>query len=265
LQEDDFILKKDYKIVKSVTAPYGKWPMTYGNAFFTDSRYLVDDIVDMIHKNIDNVLARHNLGEEEFEYTAQMAQLIKNMLGPNFIDQYALSVIGHLDDRTYSYIYDKDEFDYKISKVIRQISLGANLTTETPIIARMEAQNVVEFMLNNVLATVIFFICLLSFILIFSLMQTDVEERKYEFAVLRTLGLRNNSLITLITIQSLFFSVPGIILGFTLKVVLLYLTQLGIISMTKINLEVQIESRTVLLGVITGLFIPFLSNIAPIK
>ena len=119
LQEDDFILKKDYKIVKSVTATYGKWPMTYGNAFFTDSRYLVDDIVDMVHKNIDNVLARHNLGEEEFEYTAQMAQLIKNMLGPNFIDQYALSVIGHLDDRTYSYIYDKDEFDYKISKVIR--------------------------------------------------------------------------------------------------------------------------------------------------
>jgi len=69
-------------------------------------------------------------------------------------------------------------------------------------------------MLNNVLATVIFFICLLSFILIFSLMQTDVEERKYEFAVLRTLGLRNRSLITLITIQSLIFSIPGIIGGF---------------------------------------------------
>lgn len=58
----------------------------------------------------------------------------------------------------------------------------------------------VEYMLNNVLATVIFFVCFLSFILIFSLMQTDVEERTYEFAVLRTLGMRNNSLITLITI-----------------------------------------------------------------
>lgn len=96
-------------------------------------------------------------------------------------------------------------------------------------------------------------------------MQTDVEERKYEFAVLRTLGLRNNSLIILITIQSLFFSIPGIILGFTLKVILLYFTQLAIISMTKINLEVQIENRTLVLGVITGLFIPFLSNITPIK
>jgi len=120
-------------------------------------------------------------------------------------------------------------------------------------------------MLNSVLATVIFFVCLLSFILIFSLMQTDVEERKYEFAVLRTLGLKNHSLITLITIQSLFFSVPGIILGFTLKVVLLYLTQLGIIQHTKINFEVQIQNRTVWLGIVTGLFIPFLSNISPIK
>lgn len=49
LREDDFVLKKKYKIVKSVTSTYGKWPITYGNAFFLDSRYLVDDIVDMIH------------------------------------------------------------------------------------------------------------------------------------------------------------------------------------------------------------------------
>lgn len=102
----------------------------------------------------------------------------------------------------------------------------------------MESQSIVEYMLNNVLATVIFFVCFLSFILIFSLMQTDVEERTYEFAVLRTLGMRNNSLITLITIQSLFFSIPGIIMGFLLKLVLLYFTQNCIVSMTKIDLEV---------------------------
>lgn len=89
----------------------------------------------------------------------------------------------------------------------------------------MEQKSIIEYMLNNVLATVIFFICFLSFILIFSLMQTDVEERKYEFAVLRTLGMRNRSLITLITIQSLLFSIPGIILGFSLMFVLVKITQ----------------------------------------
>ena len=55
-------------------------------------------------------------------------------------------------------------------------------------------------------------------------MQTDVEERRYEFGVLRTLGLRNNSLITLITVQTLFFSIPGIILGFILMIFLVNIT-----------------------------------------
>ena len=64
----------------------------------------------------------------------------------------------------------------------------------------MESISIIESMLNNVLFTVIFFICLLSFILIFSLMQSDVEERTYEFAILRTLGLKNVSLIILIFI-----------------------------------------------------------------
>ena len=47
LREEDFIFKKEYKIVKSVQTAFGKWPQTYGNAFFTDSKYLVDDIFDM--------------------------------------------------------------------------------------------------------------------------------------------------------------------------------------------------------------------------
>jgi ABC-type lipoprotein release transport system permease subunit len=64
----------------------------------------------------------------------------------------------------------------------------------------MESISIIESMLNNVLFTVIFFICLLSFILIFSLMQSDIEERTYEFAILRTLGLKNVSLIILIFI-----------------------------------------------------------------
>lgn len=80
-------------------------------------------------------------------------------------------------------------------------------------------------MLNNILATVIFFVCFLAFILIFSLMQTDIEERRYEFAVLRTLGLRNESLITLISIQTLLFAVPGILMGFVVMLILVHGTQ----------------------------------------
>jgi ABC-type antimicrobial peptide transport system permease subunit len=139
------------------------------------------------------------------------------------------------------------------------------VTSETPIVTNMEAQNVIEFMLNNVLVTVIFFVCLLSFILIFSLMQTDVEERTYEFAVLRTVGMRNQSLVTLITIQSLLFSIPGILLGFIFLFILVSATEHTLNTVAQVDVQVFIQPRSVVLGIVTGLFIPFLSNIIPIK
>lgn len=141
------------------------------------------------------------------------------------INQFAMSIMGHMENRVQNYVYGKKDLYKQLNKIFKVISPEANVTSETPIISNMEALSVVEYMLNNVLATVIFFVCLLSFILIFSLMQTDVEERKYEFAVLRTLGMRNRSLITLITVQSLFFSIPGIILAFGFASVLITIAQ----------------------------------------
>jgi uncharacterized membrane protein YbaN (DUF454 family) len=78
--------------------------------------------------------------------------------------------MGHIDDRMHTYVYDKPQFDKTLNKIVKQVSLSEQLKFETPIMTNMEASQVIEFMLNNVLATVIFFICLLSYILIFSLM-----------------------------------------------------------------------------------------------
>ena len=71
--------------------------------------------------------------------------------------------------------------------------------------------------LENFMLMIVFFLCLISFILIYSLMQSDVEERTYEFAMLRTMGLRNKNLIVILLIQSMMFSIPGLILGFTIN------------------------------------------------
>lgn len=53
-------------------------------------------------------------------------------------------------------------------------------------------------------------------ILIYSMMLNDVEERTYEFAMLRTLGFENRSLILLLMIQALFQAIPATAIGFTL-------------------------------------------------
>lgn len=61
-----------------------------------------------------------------------------------------------------------------------------------------------------------FFLTLIASIVIYSMIMTDVEERTYEFAMLRTLGFKQTSLITLITVQTLLFAIPATIIGFIL-------------------------------------------------
>lgn len=70
------------------------------------------------------------------------------------------------------------------------------------------------FLIESILFTVILFLFILNFILIYSIVLSDVEERTYEFAMLRVLGFKNSSLMTLLLIQAMFTAVPATVLGF---------------------------------------------------
>ena len=43
-----FTLRKNYTVVEGVEDNRGKWPNSLGNGWFTDSNFIVDDLVDMI-------------------------------------------------------------------------------------------------------------------------------------------------------------------------------------------------------------------------
>ena len=57
-----------------------------------------------------------------------------------------------------------------------------------------------DLQIGSVLFTVVFFLFLVYAIVIYSMMITDVEERTYEFAMLRTLGFKKSSLIVLLVL-----------------------------------------------------------------
>lgn len=52
LKEEDFILKKNYTLVKGVSQTYGKWPSIYGNALLIDSNYIFEDLALMLRDNL---------------------------------------------------------------------------------------------------------------------------------------------------------------------------------------------------------------------
>ena len=97
------------------------------------------------------------------------------------------------------------------------------------------------------------------------MMITDVEERTYEFAMLRTLGYKKSSLIVLLVLQALFFSVPATALGFVINYLFTSLAQLLLYWYAGIRLQVQLNQSTIILGLFTGILVPLISNIYPIK
>lgn len=63
------------------------------------------------------------------------------------------------------------------------------------------------------MGTVVFFLAILSVMLIYSLMLSDVDEKTYQYGMLRALGFKNKNLMALISMQSFSFSVPGLLGG----------------------------------------------------
>lgn len=68
-----------------------------------------------------------------------------------------------------------------------------------------------------------------------------MEEKTYEFAMLRTLGLKNRNIIVLLAIQSFIFSIPGLILGFTINFVCSNGAQLALYYFAEYGTQIAIK------------------------
>mmetsp|Transcript_15624 Transcript_15624/g.19664 ORF Transcript_15624/g.19664 Transcript_15624/m.19664 type:complete len:82 (+) Transcript_15624:540-785(+) len=70
----------------------------------------------------------------------------------------------------------------------------------------------------------IIFLIILASMLVFSLMLSDVDGKTYEYGMLRALGFKKPYLVSMITISSFSFSVPGcvggIIVAFSMNILL---------------------------------------------
>lgn len=88
-----------------------------------------------------------------------------------------------------------------------------NITTKSPVKESLNQFQYIKLFLDSTLFTIVVFILILSAMLIYSLMVSDIDEKTYEMAMLRALGLRTASLFQMIMLQSLIFAVPGLIAG----------------------------------------------------
>ena len=104
--------------------------------------------------------------------------------------------------------------------------------------------------------TVIVFLAMLSAMLLYSLMLSDVDSKTYEYGMLRALGFKKVHLMSMISMQSSMFSLPGLFFGVIVAFILNILLR-EVIFLYSCNTEdYALTTWSIVIGVSFGLVMP---------
>ena len=152
-----------------------------------------------------------------------------------------------------------------LSNFVANLQKYKNVKKSAPFLDALEKIEVTDFQIGSVLLTVVVFLFILDFIVIYTIMVSDVDERTYDFAMLRCLGFKNSSLVVLLLMQAMFYSIPATAIGFILLEIFTAAAQIWLFTYAEISLTVTLKSTTCWLGLATGIGVPLISNILPIR
>jgi hypothetical protein len=105
-------------------------------------------------------------------------------LGDIDLCKYAMNIEGLLTKSTKYYIETSDDalragLSRKGEDIVKRITLNTNTSLSAPLIDQIKQIGFLRIFLSSSMSTVVFFLCILSVQLIYSLMISDVEEKTY--------------------------------------------------------------------------------------
>lgn len=151
-----------------------------------------------------------------------------------------------------------------VQQVSTAIGVEYAATYTLPIYIALQASIYLRYFLDNIFITVVVVLAILGALLIYSLLLNNVEQKTYEYGMLRALGLKSSELIQLIGTKSFTFSVFGLGFGLLLAFIINFPVANIFAEFAATPAEYRIRGEAALLAVGIGLCIPLLANIAPI-
>jgi len=144
------------------------------------------------------------------------------------------------------------------------LGYDANVTISTPLKNQMASVELLSTFMDSIMIAIVSFLCILSTKLIYSLMLSDVDEKTYEFGMLRALGFNTRNVKVTIISQSFFFAIPGLLIGLFMAAVLNMVFRHTLYTLTKNANNYGLSSGSVYIGIAIGLGMPLISNYFPI-
>lgn len=163
------IVQLDYTVLEGFDTPNGKFANDIGNVALLDCHYMEDLLP----------------------------------LGIDFCS-VAMTVDGVLNDQVSVYTGSQSNMNKILSQIgiemMNALSIGANITTSTPLSDQVSQLDMISIFMNTTFDTIIAFLAILCVQLIYSLMLSDVEEKTFEFGMLRALGFNKGNVIATVLV-----------------------------------------------------------------
>lgn len=253
----------EYGVVDSVKGNMGKYPSALGNVVILDSKFLPRAIAD------------HVLNIPEIRILLEMLGLYDRAHETlsNFpLHEYAFQLVGMYRNRFKAYLKPKKELDQEMivltNSIVDSIGIGYPISISLPLVGALASTEFISLFLEQIFVGVVVMLGALGAILIFSLLLANVEEKTFEYGMLRALGMKKPQLIQVILTTSTYFAIPGIIIGilmsFGLNILFEYILAY-IVTLPLQYIQYTLNWISVAIPIALGLGIPLLSNIVPIR
>ena len=96
-------------------------------------------------------------------------------------------------------------------------------------------------------------------------MLSDVDGKTYEYGMLRALGFKKPHLVSMISISSLSFSIPGMVGGLIVAYIMTVGLRQMVFTETRNSMGYDLTPAAYSLGLTFGLAMPLIANYIPIK
>lgn len=253
------------KIKQIIPQTSGKWPSATGNVIGIDEAFFGSYIESNI-KRILNYIEKKQAPKAAVDF---IEQYVSSYMKDFHLSNYSIMVNGIMNKKFDTYKHTQSNQRRYLAKQTETImeSLGFDypVSISLPIYHTMASIEIGKIFLENIFIGISVFLWMLSVLLIYSLMLGNVDERTYEFGLLRSLGFQKNNLLIMIVAQGLIFALPGIGLGLLSSYIVNNYIAFLFNWYAAIVMPYYLNSSTIAWGIGIGLSITLISSYFPIK
>lgn len=294
------VLNATFTAVGGIEAPGGKYPSSLGNVVLLDADALephvrawlaalgqpvralaanvsaeLADVVAQL-RELGSVVADNATLERTVRALEEARARVERVAndtatwGADFcMAEHAMTVVAQLREREAAYMLGvaalKTFMLHVSDDLSNYIGFNESVSFATPVADSIGTYEFFRLFIDQIFLFILIVMLFLGACLVFSLLLSDVEAKTYEYGMLRALGMKQYVLAELLSLQSLMFSVPGIVLGVLLGWVLYVPIAAYIATYTMLRPDLGLNVVAWVLALCMGLLMPVVANVVPIK